>query len=78
MTDPDAAKPRHFAIDGPIGVGKTELAKRLARSFGFGNRSFVAQPLCALAPQLRLPDGSTLRELAARLPPLSPATGRLP
>ena len=34
MTDPDSAKPRHFAIDGPIGVGKTELAKRLARSFG--------------------------------------------
>ena len=43
-----------------------------------GNRSFVVQPLCALAPQLRLPDGSTLRELAARLPPLSPTTGRLP
>ena len=34
--DPDTANlPRYIAIEGPIGVGKTTLAKNLARTFGY-------------------------------------------
>lgn len=32
--DPDAI-PRYIAVEGPIGVGKTTLAKNLAKSFGY-------------------------------------------
>ncbi|MGQ9425774.1 deoxynucleoside kinase [Gilvimarinus sp. F26214L] len=32
--DPDAL-PRYIAIEGPIGVGKTSLAKNLAKTFGY-------------------------------------------
>ncbi len=39
-------------------------------------RNFVVQPLCTLAPQLRLPGGHVLLDLAAQLPPLTPVTNR--
>lgn len=34
QSDPDPG-PRFIAVEGPIGVGKTSLAKRLAESFGY-------------------------------------------
>ncbi len=35
MTDDATIKPHHLVIEGPIGVGKTELATRLARTLGY-------------------------------------------
>ena len=34
LSDALAAPPRHLVVEGPIGVGKTSLARRLAESFG--------------------------------------------
>ena len=35
VEDPAASgPPRHIAVEGPIGVGKTTLARRLAETFG--------------------------------------------
>ena len=47
----DGSKPRFIAVEGPIGVGKTALASRLAESLA--RRGFCGQPGEERLDQLR-------------------------
>ena len=57
-----------IAIDGPAGSGKSTIAARLARKFGYVNLEsgamYRALALKAIEQQVSLDDGEALRQLA--------------